>query len=150
MEKFKMTDRRRRRSGASAKEDVDRDERQQAAEELINDNGPKRRHKDEEKRTLLEELAEYEPRTAYDWTRLALLSALNEWLLSAFNWWGDVGGHSGLARETGKDFQEMASVAFADFLKKHKQPVGFKAALEASMTSRSKVKRARVNKKSAG
>jgi hypothetical protein len=66
VEKFKMTDRRRRRSGASAKEDVDRDERQQAAEELINDNDLKRRHEDEEKRTLLEELAGYEPRTAYD------------------------------------------------------------------------------------
>jgi hypothetical protein len=32
--------------------------------------------------------------------------------------------------------------AFADMLEKHDQPVGFKAALEASVTSRSKVKRA--------
>ena len=47
-----------------------------------------------------------------------------------------------VARETGKSFQELASAAFADMLKKHDQPVGFKAALEASVTSRSKVKRA--------
>jgi predicted transcriptional regulator len=45
-----------------------------------------------------------------------------------------------IARQTGKSFQEVASAAFADFLKKHNQPVGFKAALEASVTSRSKVK----------
>jgi hypothetical protein len=41
-----------------------------------------------------------------------------------------------VARETGKSFQELASAAFADMLKKHNQPVGFKAALEASVTSR--------------
>jgi nucleoside phosphorylase len=51
-----------------------------------------------------------------------------------------------VARQTGKSFQELASAAFADMLKKHNQPVGFKATLEASVTSRSKVKRAR-NKK---
>ena len=39
-------------------------------------------------------------------------------------------------------FRELASAAFADMLEKHDQPVGFKAALEASVTSRSKVKRA--------
>ena len=50
------------------------------------------------------------------------------------------------ARQTGKSFQQLASAAFADMLKKHDQPVGFKAALEASVTSRSKVKRA-PNKK---
>jgi hypothetical protein len=49
-------------------------------------------------------------------------------------------------RQTGKSFQELASAAFADILKKHDQPVGFKAALEASVTSRSKVKRAPTNK----
>ena len=48
-----------------------------------------------------------------------------------------------VARATGKDFQELASTAFADLLKKHNQPVGFKAALEASVTKRSKVKRAK-------
>jgi hypothetical protein len=48
-----------------------------------------------------------------------------------------------IARLTGKSFQEVASAAFADFLKKHNQPVGFKAALEASVTSRSKVKKAK-------
>jgi len=48
-----------------------------------------------------------------------------------------------IARETGKDFQALASTAFADLLKKHNQPVGFKAALEASVTARSKVKRAK-------
>jgi hypothetical protein len=48
-----------------------------------------------------------------------------------------------VARQTGKSFQELASAAFADFLKKHNQPVGFKAALEASVTSRTKVKRAK-------
>ena len=47
-----------------------------------------------------------------------------------------------VARQTGKSFQELASAAFADMLKKHDQPVGFKAALEASLTSRSKVNRA--------
>ena len=52
-----------------------------------------------------------------------------------------------VARQTGKSFQELASTAFADMLKKHNQPVGFKAALEASVTSRSKVKRAPTSKK---
>jgi hypothetical protein len=48
-----------------------------------------------------------------------------------------------VARETGKSFQELASTAFADLLAKHKQPVGFKAALEASARAPSKVKKAR-------
>jgi hypothetical protein len=48
-----------------------------------------------------------------------------------------------VARKTGKDFQQLASTAFSDLLKKHNQPVGFKAALEASVTKRSKVKRAK-------
>jgi hypothetical protein len=47
-----------------------------------------------------------------------------------------------VARQTGKSFQELASAAFADFLKKHNQPIGFEAALEAS-AARSKVKRAK-------
>ena len=46
-------------------------------------------------------------------------------------------------RQTGKSFQEVASAAFAELLEKHKQPVGFKAALEASIKPRSKVKKAK-------
>jgi hypothetical protein len=46
-------------------------------------------------------------------------------------------------RQSGKSFQEVASAAFADFLDKHNQPVGFKAALEASVKPRSKVKMAK-------
>jgi hypothetical protein len=46
-----------------------------------------------------------------------------------------------VARQTGKSFQELASTAFADLLKRHNQPVGFKAALEASAPPRSKVQR---------
>jgi protein-disulfide isomerase-like protein with CxxC motif len=46
-----------------------------------------------------------------------------------------------VARQTGKTFQELASTAFANLLKEHNQPVDFKAAVEASVTSRSKVKR---------
>jgi hypothetical protein len=33
----------------------------------------------------------------------------------------------------GRSFQEVADEAFADFLKKHKQPVGLKAALRESV-----------------
>jgi hypothetical protein len=46
-----------------------------------------------------------------------------------------------VARKTGKSFQELASAAFADLLRKHNHPIGFKAALEASVPSRTKVKR---------
>jgi hypothetical protein len=35
-----------------------------------------------------------------------------------------------LASRTGKSFQQLIDEAFADLLAKHKQPVGFKAALE--------------------
>ena len=38
-----------------------------------------------------------------------------------------------VADDTGKAFQELADEAFADLLKKHKQPVGLKAALKESM-----------------
>ena len=34
------------------------------------------------------------------------------------------------------DFQELAKEAFADLLKKHKQPVGLKAALKESVDER--------------
>jgi hypothetical protein len=46
-----------------------------------------------------------------------------------------------VTRETGKSFQELSSTVFADYLKKHNQPIGFKAALEASVMGRSKVKK---------
>ena len=44
---------------------------------------------------------------------------------------GRIPGHekSGVSRTKGKSFQELTDEAFADLLKKHKQPVGLKAAL---------------------
>jgi hypothetical protein len=38
-------------------------------------------------------------------------------------------------REQGKSFQQLADEAFADLLKKHKQPVGIMAALKESVGS---------------
>jgi predicted transcriptional regulator len=38
-----------------------------------------------------------------------------------------------VAGKSGRSFQEVADEAFADFLKKHKQPVGLKAALRESV-----------------
>lgn len=38
-----------------------------------------------------------------------------------------------VASETGPSFQDIADEALADFLKKHKQPVGPKAALKESV-----------------
>jgi hypothetical protein len=38
-----------------------------------------------------------------------------------------------LARDSGRSFQELADEAFKDLLKKHKQPVGLKAALKESV-----------------
>jgi len=38
-----------------------------------------------------------------------------------------------VARDSCKSFQELADEAFADLLKKHKQPVGLKAALKESV-----------------
>jgi hypothetical protein len=38
-----------------------------------------------------------------------------------------------LAKDSMKDFQELANEAFADLLKKHRRPVGFKAALKQSV-----------------
>ena len=43
-----------------------------------------------------------------------------------------------VARTKGTSFQELADEAFADLLKKHKQPVGLKAALKESVGSRPK------------
>jgi hypothetical protein len=48
-----------------------------------------------------------------------------------------------LGRQTGKSFQELASTAFADLLKRKNEPVAFKAARKASIPSRIKVKRAK-------
>ena len=47
-----------------------------------------------------------------------------------------------VVRDSGESFQELADEAFEDLLKKRKQPVGFKAALEESVgAGRSKRKR---------
>jgi hypothetical protein len=43
-----------------------------------------------------------------------------------------------VARESGSSFQELAEEAFKDLLKKHKQPVGLKAALKESVATRNK------------
>lgn len=40
-----------------------------------------------------------------------------------------------LARDSDKSFQELADEAFADLLKKHKRPVGLKAALKESVST---------------
>jgi hypothetical protein len=56
-----------------------------------------------------------------------------------------------LARDTMKDFQELADEAFRDLLRKHNRPVGLKAALRqsanrpATVTS---IKEARARRKS--
>ncbi len=42
----------------------------------------------------------------------------------------------------GKRFQDLADEAFADLLKKHKRPVGLKAALQESVGAGPKKKRA--------
>jgi hypothetical protein len=43
-----------------------------------------------------------------------------------------------VVRQSGSSFQELADEAFKDLLKKHKQPVGLKAALKESVGTRSK------------
>jgi hypothetical protein len=43
-----------------------------------------------------------------------------------------------VAEHTLKDFQELADEAFADLLKKHKQPVGLKASLKESVRTNKK------------
>jgi hypothetical protein len=43
-----------------------------------------------------------------------------------------------VVRRSGRSFQELADEAFADLLKKHKQPVGLKDALEQSVGDRRK------------
>jgi hypothetical protein len=46
-------------------------------------------------------------------------------------------------RDSGSNFQELADEAFADLLKKHKQPVGLMASLKESISPRSRPKRKR-------
>jgi len=41
-------------------------------------------------------------------------------------------------RNSGSSFQELADQAFADLLKKHKQPVGLMASLKESIGTRAK------------
>ena len=41
-----------------------------------------------------------------------------------------------LASRTGKSFQDLTNEAFADLLAKHKQPMGYKAALEQSVSAK--------------
>jgi hypothetical protein len=48
-----------------------------------------------------------------------------------------------VARRGGRGFQELADEAFADLLKKHKQPVGLKASLRESVEKRTKNKKPR-------
>jgi predicted transcriptional regulator len=48
-----------------------------------------------------------------------------------------------VASESGRSFQEVADEAFADFLKKHKQPVGLRAALKESVAEKPQKKRKR-------
>lgn len=43
-----------------------------------------------------------------------------------------------VAHQQGVTFQELADEAFEDLLKKHKQPVGFKASLKESLTEKAK------------
>ena len=42
-----------------------------------------------------------------------------------------------IARDNGMSFQDVADEAFADYLKKHKQPVGLMASLKESVKTRS-------------
>jgi len=48
---------------------------------------------------------------------------------------------SAVARQSGKSFQELADEAFKDLLKKHKQPVGLKAAFQESVGAGGKARR---------
>ena len=45
-----------------------------------------------------------------------------------------------LARQRGVSFQDLTDEAFADLLKKHRQPVGLKAALKESVSGRNKTR----------
>ena len=54
--------------------------------------------------------------------------------------WGAV---EAVMRDSGSSFQELADEAFADLLKKHKQPVGLKASLREGVG----VRKPRVSKR---
>ncbi|HEY8277163.1 MAG TPA: hypothetical protein VIG52_09255 [Methyloceanibacter sp.] len=51
-----------------------------------------------------------------------------------------------VAHAEGKSFQELADEAFKDLLKKHHQPVGFKASLKESLSDKEKRSRGNVVK----
>jgi hypothetical protein len=50
-----------------------------------------------------------------------------------------------LARSKGKTFQQLTDEAYADLLKKHKQPVGLMESLRESVQTRSRPKRRRTS-----
>jgi hypothetical protein len=51
-----------------------------------------------------------------------------------------------VAHQQGKSFQELADEAFKDLLKKHHQPVGFKAALKESVAAKESKPSAKIVK----
>jgi hypothetical protein len=51
-----------------------------------------------------------------------------------------------VAHAEGKSFQQLADEAFKDLLKKHRQPVGFKASLKESLGDKEKRGRGNVVK----
>jgi len=55
-----------------------------------------------------------------------------------------------VASRDGLTFQEIADEAFKDFLKKHKQPVGLKAALEESVGAQRKPRGGKADQPAAG
>ncbi len=52
-----------------------------------------------------------------------------------------------LGHDLGKDFQELTEVAFSDLLKKHRRPIGLKAALQHSLRQVPATDRSRRPKK---
>jgi hypothetical protein len=50
-----------------------------------------------------------------------------------------------VTHSTGRSFQELTDEAFADLLKKHKQPVGLMASLKKSVGARKKRRRSPQN-----
>jgi hypothetical protein len=45
-----------------------------------------------------------------------------------------------LGNDIGKDFQELTDEAYTDLLKKHRRPVGLKAALQQSLNAKAKAR----------
>jgi len=62
-------------------------------------------------------------------------ASLSPWSASVCN---SMAAIEALASESGRSFQDIADEAFAHFLKKHRQPVGLKAALKESVGARRK------------